>query len=84
MAVKPSRGHHKKATWRGLAGQREERGRERSIWLPSTPLLPRHPTAPPHLGAVAVGSNQVVGGDVQVLAGTRKQAESGVSVFLPD
>lgn len=79
MTVKPSRGHHKKATWRGLAGQKKkERGRERSVWLS------QHPAVPPDLGTVAVGSNQVVGGDVQVLANAGKHRESGVSVFLPD
>lgn len=68
-----------KATCRGPAGQKKKgRGRERNAGLP------RRPTAPPDLCAVAVGSNQVAGGDVEVLPDAGKHGESGVSRSPPD
>lgn len=81
MKVKPSRGHHTKATCRGLAWQKKKGGgRERSAWLP------QHPTVlhPPDLCAIAVCSNQVAGRDVKVLADAGKHGESSVSTSLPD
>lgn len=36
------------------------------------------------LGAVSVCSNQVAGGDIEVLADTRRQKRSGISTPLPD
>lgn len=62
-----------------MAGAKQE-GRRKEKKCPAA----QRPTALPDLGAVSMCSNQVAGGDIKVLADTRKHRRGGISIPLPD
>lgn len=78
--MKPGRGGLLRTAWRGF-GDEEQRTKlkERTGYLASPLWAPLSPD----LCAVSVSSNQMAGGDIEVLADTRKHKGRGVSMAVP-